>query len=187
MEPLAVTYGTAPSFSFWFKNIFIDYLLDGKSVAKNMANLMGYPDAYGQYYHPTPTPAAMNYANTYMNSQEQQQQQQNQGSNYHYDPTPWQPSQPAPAGSGSGSGYTSPQSNNLGDGQVSGSDYYYYDQEDPSSSEEDQKYEEYLNYFYNTERPEGGYHNQQQQYYVQPPNDLDGRIRNIRRNDAIFR
>ena len=23
------------------------------------SNLMNYPDAYGQYYHPTPTPAAM--------------------------------------------------------------------------------------------------------------------------------
>ena len=30
----------------------------------SVGNLMNHPDAFGQYYHPTPTPAAMGYYTT---------------------------------------------------------------------------------------------------------------------------
>ena len=40
-----------------------------KNFFVKMNNLMNHPDAFGQYYHPTPTPAAMgNIGNTYQYS-----------------------------------------------------------------------------------------------------------------------
>jgi hypothetical protein len=64
-------------------------------------------------------------------------------------------------------------------------DYYYYDDGDTDAnansgpeSSEDQQYQDYVNYYgYGQEDPG--------QYY--PEQNLDGRIRDIRKNDGIFR
>ncbi len=146
-----------------------------------MTNLMSYPDAYGHVFTPTPTPAAMNYmnsqyqhgssvANHYGTSAEQSFYSPKTG---HYDPTSWTPS--------TSNSYTDQHQKP----EPGTRDYYYYD----TDEDEDVTSE----YYYNTERPNdlgsAGYYspNSQQHQYYEPNNNLDQRIRNIRRNDAIFR
>ena len=68
------------------------------------SNLMNSPDAYGQFYHPTPTPAAMGYA------PHNSQHTNNQYSNTH---------QPIVLGSGQ------PDQNNYDQGPWQQSNYYY--------------------------------------------------------------